>query len=665
MATANSGGASQPNLVNNTKSKSAVWKHFGYKADESGKATDHDRPVCKECYKEIATKSSSTTNLAKHLRDRHPKLHDEMKQAQADAEKQLTSTNKPFQPTLPALFDQQRKYGPKSPETLKLNRLVAEYICMDQVPIYSVEKPGFQQLVTHLNPRYSIPSRNFFMYSEIPALYKSIKDVILNQFVGKPFYSCTTDLWTSRASESFMAVTIQSITDSWEMTSWCLGCVGIHSDHTGENIREAFEEVIQDTWKLDLNLMAGLTTDNASNNKKAFEQDFLWIPCFGHNLDLAVSKSLEVDKVSSTLSRLRKTVSAFSRSPKMVRLLKNKQKELQLVEHSLIHDEPTRWGSSFEMVDRFLEQQQAVCAVLAENRKKWHLMPKDTDITTLETVQEVLGPLSSFTDALSGETHTTLSSVLPLCWKIFSVLTVEDDDSHLKRQMKELIAKDLKTRYQDGRLQLLLNIATFLDSRFKLNFTTLKDEVKEHLCDSLRSISNIQNVASPCETRPAKKSKTDLKGLLSDIQGEKKKHPDAPHEVEITSADRDRPEYKLKNELTLYQTMPEVQAEHDPLTWWKANHTTFPHLALLAKKYLCIAASSCASERIFSTSGLICSPRRARLTEEHIDIIHSLTCLGLSPPTRRIFKKVFCNEEESGDERIELDVNVGSLHSST
>lgn len=66
------------------------------------------------------------------------------------------------------------------------------------------------------------------------------------------------------------------------------------------------------------------------------------------------------------------------------------------------------------MVERFLEQQQTVCAVLAEDRKKWHLMPKDTDITSLEILKEVLGPLSPFTDALSGEKHTTLSSVLPL-----------------------------------------------------------------------------------------------------------------------------------------------------------------------------------------------------------------------------------------------------------
>lgn len=67
--------------------------------------------------------------------------------------------------------------------------------------------------------------------------------------------------------------------------------------------------------------------------------------------------------------------------------------------------------------------------------------------------------------------------------------------------------------------------------------------------------------------------------------------------------------------------MPEQSAEKDPLTWWKTHESTLPHLAHAAKKYLCIAASSCASERVFSTSGLICSPRRARLTEEHIDML--------------------------------------------
>ena len=159
--------------------------------------------------------------------------------------------------------------------------------------------------------------------------------------------------------------------------------------------------------------------------------------------------------------------------------LKKKQKDLKLPEHRLIHDEPTCWDSTFEMVDKFTEQQQAVSAV--EDRKKWYVMPKDSDITIRETVKEVLSLLSSFSDALSGEKHTTLSSVLPLTWKIYSTLTTEDTSSNLERQLKQKIGDDLKHRYEDRNLQLVLNTATFLDLHFKDSFTTLKEEVKQHL----------------------------------------------------------------------------------------------------------------------------------------------------------------------------------------
>ncbi|XP_015256757.1 PREDICTED: zinc finger BED domain-containing protein 1-like, partial [Cyprinodon variegatus] len=469
------------------------------------------------------------------------------------------------------MFDQQRQYDAKSPEAMKLNRAVAEYISMDQVPIYTVEKPGFKQLIKQLNPRYALPSRNHFMYSEIPELYNTTKQKVLQQLQGNPYFSCTTDLWTSRAASSFMAVTLQFITESWDMQSWCLGCVGLHSEHTGDSLREALEEIVQESWKLDTTKMAAITTDNASNNKKAFQQHFTWVPCFGHNLHLAINKGLDIDSVSGALSRLRKTVAAFTRSPKMTRQLKKKQKDLKLPEHRLIHDEPTRWDSTFEMVDRFTEQQQAVSAVLAEDRKKWYLMPKDSDITILETVKEVLSPLSSFTDALSGEKHTTLSSVLPLTWKIYSTLTIEDTSRHLERQLKQKIGDDLKHRYEDRNLQLVLNTATFLDPRFKDSFTTLKEELKQHLIvDNMQGLHTRRvpslETSPPSATQPTKKSKTDLKGLLSNIQGERKKqHGD---DTPTASTDED-PESRLRNELTLYETMPEQSAEEDPLNWWK------------------------------------------------------------------------------------------------
>ncbi|XP_039510154.1 E3 SUMO-protein ligase ZBED1-like [Pimephales promelas] len=568
---ATGGAAVVTALVDKKGGKSHVWKHFGFAADDEGNIIDPQKPICKRCHRSFLSKAGNTSNLIKHLKDRHPDLMKEFKQMQGEEDHE-TPQQTLKQPTVTEAFQRQQKYDKNSPEARKLNRAVAEFICMDKVPIYTVQKCGFQQLLHHFNPKYQLPSRNFFMYTEIPRIYNDTRDLIMQHLGEKPFYSCTTDLWTSRTADTFMSVTLQYITKSWELQSWCLGCCGLNTDHTAESLKEAFEEKLED-WKLDIARMSGITTDNATNNKKAFE-DYTWIPCFGHNLHLAVNKAIEINRVSAALSRLRKTISAFTRSPKLSRQLAKKQKDLSSPDHKLIHDEPTRWNSSYDMVERFLEQQQVVCAVLAEDRKKWYLMPKDSDITVLETVKAVLEPLSPFTDALSGEKHTTLSSVLPLLWKIFECLSHKQSDSALAQEMKEKIHEYLKHRYDDLQLQFLLNTATYLDPRFKNSFVSLKgDDVKQSLLDEVRKMGNAESASrvsggeSSQEVRPSKKSKNDLKHLLSSIQGEKKEkgEPTCSSQANLSASD------ELNGEFLVYSQMPEISAEDDPLSWWKTN----------------------------------------------------------------------------------------------
>jgi len=150
-----------------------------------------------------------------------------------------------------------------------------------------------------------------------------------------------------------------------------------------DDVKEAFKDVIE-RWQLCTDNMTSLTTDNASNNKKAFSNCYTRITCFEHNLDLAVKKELAVDE-SNALSRLRRVVAAFNRSTKSKRELLAMQTERDLPLHSPIHDEPTRWGSTYDMIDRFLEQQSAMCAVLARDRQSWQIMPTDADIIVSET----------------------------------------------------------------------------------------------------------------------------------------------------------------------------------------------------------------------------------------------------------------------------------------
>jgi len=57
------------------------------------------------------------------------------------------------------------------------------------------------------------------------------------------------------------------------------------------------------------------------------------------------------------------------------------------------------------------------------------------------------------------------------------------------------------------------------------------------------------------------------------------------------------------------------------LIWWKENEKKFPHLAELAKKYLCIGATSVSCERVFSRAGWIVSKRRSCLSDKNVSTL--------------------------------------------
>ena len=59
---------------------------------------------------------------------------------------------------------------------------------------------------------------------------------------------------------------------------------------------------------------------------------------------------------------------------------------------------------------------------------------------------------------------------------------------------------------------------------------------------------------------------------------------------------------------------PDFHPEHsNPAKWWKEDDSEFPLIAQIARRVLCMPATSAPSERIFSVAGLTISNARARL----------------------------------------------------
>ncbi len=595
-------------VVKKKNTKSSVWKEFGIRATEDGKviASEQNSPLCLTCGKSVQAKGSNTTNLWQHLREHHPSAYAEISSEKASKKDGECS----MQLTLDKSNSKANMYPSTSNQAKELNKAVAYFIAKDTFPIATVNKPGFKHLVSKLNPRYEIPSRKHFTDFEIPALYSLIKDSKVKPVLAQAeCYSATTDLWTSGSCDPYITFTIHTISEDWSLASFCLETVPLYEDHTGQNIADAVLDILGN-WSLNKEKLVAVTTDNGSNVVVAFRNiAVLRVSCFGHNLDLAIKKILRLPQVRQALARCHSLVELFHRSWKKARDLRQKQEELGLPQHKLMGDVPTRWGSTYNMISRILEQQQAISAIMAGERKYWNKMPTDIEFTTLETLSDVLKPLSVLTDALAGEKQVTASALIPILKHVTDCLTPASGESRLMKELKDTIRLDLQSRYDNKSCVFeTLSVASFLDPRFKHRHLQLKEEIITRITSecigSFVSSETIQEESPP----PAKKLKG-LAAVLSHIDTQS-----TPGTSTVLS-----PSEKINLEISSYMDIPTLEMDADPLVRWKLECLHFPNLAVLARKYLSICGTSVPSERMFSLSGHICSNSRNRLLPENVN----------------------------------------------
>ncbi|CAG8811329.1 38922_t:CDS:2, partial [Gigaspora margarita] len=151
----------------------------------------------------------------------------------------------------------------------------------------------------------------------------------------------TTDIWSSCAMISYMAVTCHFINDNWQLCHILLDIFEIPSPHTGQTISNMLL-LLLNKYKLENKILA-LTSDNASNIilasnlvKSTLANNysntlFQHVHCAAHIMNLAVKKSVLL------IEDLKCIATSF--------------------DHSFLYpiiDCKTRWNSTFIIIDRAL-----------------------------------------------------------------------------------------------------------------------------------------------------------------------------------------------------------------------------------------------------------------------------------------------------------------------
>ena len=160
----------------------------------------------------------------------------------------------------------------------------------------------------------------------------------------------TTDGWTSRSTEGYITFTAHFVHE-WESKNFVLQTGRMDESHTSQNLSEVITSAISE-WNLQRHEQnPSLTSDNASNVVSVAKQAELspHSRCVAHTINLVSQRGLKMSQMDKLLGRIRSTVSFFYRSPTAMAVWKSKQSLLELPQHKLINDVPTRWNSSYDI----------------------------------------------------------------------------------------------------------------------------------------------------------------------------------------------------------------------------------------------------------------------------------------------------------------------------
>lgn len=638
--------------------RSNIWKFYSEDVENEKMAK------CTLCNAKISRggtgKAATATAMVNHLKYKHFNEHLEYLQLQKkdqDARQQkvveskkTTAESQLRQQTIQESVQSRQPFDINDPRAQAVHIAIAEMIAVDNEPLSVLNKQGFQRLMKVLQPRYAIPSRTHFAEKIIPNLYKKCK-LAVSRKLSFSKISFTTDIWTCDYNkESFISFTAHFISTDFYLEHYVLNVKHFPGTHSAAAIGGILED-LSNSWSIEKNKIHVIVSDNAYNITKAIrDSDIQSVHCFNHTLQLVINDALKSQRVViDTIAVAKKIVGHFNSSSLAYDHLRKIQLQLNLPVKRLKQDLPTRWNSTFYLMERLSEQKRPVSLYIIDHSQKiTNLTQNQWNI--IEACVSLLRPFEEVTRKMSSS-DCLLSEVIPTANMLKHFLS--DSAAHPAGlgTMIETLQNSLSERFANIENNKLYQLATILDPRFKCIFFKenvdaeaiilhhLDLEEAEDFFVPQPSVEPAASTSQQKKNKPTKDSESPAKKIR---RNESESEPVESEFVNVASGSNTTnlwESYKkqivtqaldknksgdaststrelIKIEVKSFFSSPILDRDIDPILWWRNNKNLYPQLTKLAVIYLGAPATSTYSERIFSEAGNIYTQKRSVLRPE-------------------------------------------------
>ena len=585
-----------------------------------------DKAKCNKCKKDIAMTGGNTTGVRKHLRIKHFKQFEEYLKLVENKEKEKENNRKrsasasqagtSSDSNQPKIF-----FGANVNKDVqkKFDDALIEFAAQAKVPFNVFGTDSFKKLINVANKGIVVKHRT--TYSRMISLkakkvLKDVQDVITSLKGSIVSVSFTTDIWTSRAGDSYISLTVQFIDKEWKLHRWTPYVRHFPDRHTADAIAVQLDEMIESLGLNDIDVDLYSINDNAANMKAAIRSSMYLLEynCDIHTLQLGIVDTFKsVDGMKAVLDKSKQLATFTHKSPLAQGQLKKQANDDNLKFRKLKNPQETRWNSQHENMASVLHLKRSIIA-LCDNDDKWAEFSLDRNQwKLLEGAVTLLEPFKVATKMFEAEKTPTINLVIE---RIFT----------LKSKLTKFIADRANCRFGVGFARELLSR---LEQRFPNYGTEVFERRAANYLDPRYKGLHLQTAGLLDETKTSIEQKyfTPAAGWLDDMV--EQIQPEVP-QVQLSPTSKlmrelrnnrtnARRESKMQHEMMKYESYSSPNKDVDVLDWWRKHEEILPLLARAAKKVLAIPSSSAKSERVFSTGGNVVSVKRGSLTPKKVE----------------------------------------------